>query len=598
MTADSTVRLDVAQMLAAELDVASHRLDFYLDHYIPSITSQTASSLTIGRVTLPIVCRVTNDSAPFAATAPSLRLIEQIATAVKMVEPVLLVGETGTGKTTTVQRLASSLGRKLTVLNMSQQSDSTDLMGGFKPVDAQMLIVPLKMTFDSLFAATFNITSNAPFIESVQKTYIRKRWDKLMVAFATAIKMARLLFSKQRSPKPEDGKRKIRKLADPGLELQWEDFEIALNKAKTQVALIAHNFMFSFIEGTLVKAVRNGDWILLDEINLATGETLESLSSLLQDALGSLILLERGDAEPIPRHPNFRLFACMNPANDAGKRSLPLNLQQRFTEIWVDSPDARMVDLLMIIKSYTITYLPPGPQGDKICADLAAFYTFARGMSREGRLFDGAGQRVHVSMRTLTRALTFSIFAPIYGLRRSLYEGCYMTFMTGLCPKSWQSMNEMIFKHVLDTVKRPENFIKQIPVNPGTTTGTTDNFELVSSFWIEKGPIACDPLDSHFVLTPSVTANLANLARGVVSRKYPVLIQGPTSAGKTSMVEYLASLTGHRFIRINNHEHTDLQEYIGGYASNSQGALVFQEVNATNSGSIGRSSAKWVLDCP
>ncbi len=43
------------------------------------------------------------------------------------------------------------------------------------------------------------------------------------------------------------------------------------------------------------------------------------------------------------------------------------------------------------------------------------------------------------------------------------------------------------------------------------------------------------------------------------------------------MIEYLAKRTGHRFVRINNHEHTDLQEYLGSYISNTEGKLVFQE---------------------
>lgn len=43
-------------------------------------------------------------------------MLEQIACAVKYNEPILLVGETGTGKTTLVQTLAKMLGQKLTVL--------------------------------------------------------------------------------------------------------------------------------------------------------------------------------------------------------------------------------------------------------------------------------------------------------------------------------------------------------------------------------------------------------------------------------------------------------------------------------------------------
>ena len=56
-----------------------------------------------------------------------------------------------------------------------------------------------------------------------------------------------------------------------------------------------------------------------------------------------------------------------------------------------------------------------------------------------------------------------------------------------------------------------------------------------------------------------------------------MLLQGPTSSGKTTMVMYLAKLTGHRCVRINNHEHTDLQEYMGSYVSDPSGKLVFKE---------------------
>ncbi len=37
----------------------------------------------------------------------------------------------------------------------------------------------------------------------------------------------------------------------------------------------------------------------------------------------------------VPRHPNFRLLAAMNPATDAGKRDLPAPLRNRFTEVSV-----------------------------------------------------------------------------------------------------------------------------------------------------------------------------------------------------------------------------------------------------------------------
>lgn len=41
--------------------------------------------------------------------------------------------------------------------------------------------------------------------------------------------------------------------------------------------------------------MKKGEWILLDEINLAAAETLECLSGLLEGSSGSLVLLDRGD---------------------------------------------------------------------------------------------------------------------------------------------------------------------------------------------------------------------------------------------------------------------------------------------------------------
>jgi midasin len=39
---------------------------------------------------------------------------------------------------------------------MNQQSESSDLVGGFKPVDLQMLCTPLKQKFEKLFFKTFS----------------------------------------------------------------------------------------------------------------------------------------------------------------------------------------------------------------------------------------------------------------------------------------------------------------------------------------------------------------------------------------------------------------------------------------------------------
>jgi midasin len=70
-------------------------------------------------------------------------------------------------------------------------------------------------------------------------------------------------------------------------------------------------------------------------------------------------------------------------------------------------------------------------------------------------------------------------------------------------------------------------------------------------FCIEKGPLA--PKESeNFLVTPTFEKYIYDLLRAI-NFNLPVLLEGPTSSGKTSLVKYIASLTGHKCVRVNNH---------------------------------------------
>ena len=82
-----------------------------------------------------------------------------------------------------------------------------------------------------------------------------------------------------------------------------------------------------------------------------------------------------------------------------------------------------------------------------------------------------------------------------------------------------------------------------------------------------------------FIVTETINERLRDLCRIIGSgRNYPILLEGPTSSGKTSLVEYIARLTRHKCVRINNHEHTDIEEYTGSYITCPEtGKLRFEE---------------------
>ena len=83
----------------------------------------------------------------------------------------------------------------------------------------------------------------------------------------------------------------------------------------------------------------------------------------------------------------------------------------------------------------------------------------------------------------------------------------------------------------------------------------------IDGFHLQTGPVngGKGELDDRFILTETVKENMIKLSRAIAARSYPVLIQGETSTGKTSLIGYLAKASANQLIRINNHEHTDLQ---------------------------------------
>jgi len=463
------LRQQVALQIAPSIGVPSERVTYLMDTLKPDIV-KTDTVLAVGRVELPVFQKPGIDLEQknqklFAYSRQSILLMEKIAQCIKNKEPVLLVGETGCGKTTTVQHLATQLNQKLIVLNLNQQSDSADLLGGFKPIEVNALLSPLKKKFDKLFARTYTRKGNTKFLSKLEQIYLARNWTKLITLFK---KITDKAFN-AKSIKGTGTKRK--KDTVSSIRDEWSKFKAEVMKFEIQQDQIKNNFAFAFIEGALVKAIQKGHWVLLDEINLASAETLESLSGLLEG--GSLTLTERGDILPITRHPNFCIFACMNPPNDIGKRELPPGLRNRFTEFFVDeleNPDD--------LNIFVTTYLKTIPQKPPI-NDIVTFYLEARQLSNQ-TLSDGAHQRPRYSLRTLARTLEYSKNTlALFGFPRALSEGALMSFLTQLDTASIPIMEKLIAKHLHKNVS--EKILKQLPKSPGP------NYIQFETLWLKKG---------------------------------------------------------------------------------------------------------------
>ena len=564
-------RLLCNRFVAPAWKVTSELARSYLEKRIPEIVHHVEST-ELGRVCFPTLGK--NDrstSTEFATTGHALRFMESIAVCVRENEPVLLVGETGGGKTTLVQQLGSLLGRHVVVQNLSLQTDSADLLGGFRPLEMKHVARRVYQNFVDLFTSTFSRKQNMDFLRFAKNALNKQQWKKMSQCFQRASDL---------------GLAKIRERKRAGIESEvesWEQFAITVKRFEQQRLACDSGLAFEFSEGVLVDAIRCGKWVLLDEINLASSEILQRLCGLLDSSDSSIILTERGDSEAITRHPDFRLFAAMNPATDAGKKDLSPSVRSRFTEIYVDEI-LDPIELRIVVAKYLSSLLSqPGVPAEEteIVRNVVDLYLRCREMS-ELSFVDGGGHRARYTLRTLSRALVATksmVVSQKFTLSRALVEGFELAFQGCLDGKSAKELEKLVARSLGEKGLNREHPSRC----PGGNQGV-DRFVLLKPFWIPRGPKMLldmatkgDQGLSQYVMTPTTWTNVRRLARVVASGPWPVLLEGPTSAGKTSVVEYIAARCGYNVVRINNHEHTDIQEYLGAFAPDDNGSLVFQD---------------------
>jgi midasin len=136
---------------------------------------------------------------------------------------------------------------------------------------------------------------------------------------------------------------------------------------------------FAWEDGPLVRAMRDGDILLVDELSLAEDSVLERLNSVLESGR-ALTLPEKGgsEVEELVAHPDFRILATMNPGGDFGKKELSPALRNRFCEIWIgaSASEAEMAQICA-------RRVPDGPL-QAYAKKLAEFWSFYRAAAGRG----------------------------------------------------------------------------------------------------------------------------------------------------------------------------------------------------------------------
>lgn len=326
-----------------------------------------------------------------AVTATMRRMWELVNRALRQNEPVLLIGETGCGKTTVCQLYAAYKNQKIRILNCHQSTETADLIGGLRPIRGREAVktAVLQDVHYLVRALADQLQLSTPPVAQQDAATSSDKRDSPTTAVSSATAYPSIRLVHQAVGDSTEISAELQELDEALLKAALDEMTDALsrlneedgtasplkkhkrdNKAVTKQAdpaserlvelsaVLEHALLnwqrcrslFEWQDGPLITAMKDGDVFVIDEINLAEDAVIERLNSVLESGR-SITLAEKGgmSSELIVAHPNFKLLATMNPGGDFGKRELSPALRSRFTEVWI--PNATdPADIALIVK--------------------------------------------------------------------------------------------------------------------------------------------------------------------------------------------------------------------------------------------------------
>lgn len=311
---------------------------------------------------------------------------------------------------------------------------------------------------------------------------------------------------------------------------------------------------FVWQDGIITEALRKGQWLLLDEINLADPAILERLNSVLDDDR-FLTLTERNN-EVVHAHPNTRIFATMNPSAYSGRKELSEAMLNRFNLMYQDPYPAE--ELVQILEASA-----NGKIDKQTLMSMVGFHNTVQQMADHrqiGKGRDGGGPYPY-TLRDLLKwvARVKKLDPSSKTLTQTIVNEGRDVYMDRLIADADKKSVQDVLKLQLDATPTDDipKLIEKVDAETIKIGQSVLKINPDGGKYVPEG-------DAVMVGVPSTMKALGKMARCAMMDE-PVLLVGPTAAGKTSMVRYLSYLTNNNFRRFNLEHQTDVSEFIGGY---------------------------------
>lgn len=472
------------------------------------------------------------------------------------------ITDTGCGKTTVVQLISIFLRKELDTLNLHASTETSDILGGLRPVrrrEATLHQMIQKAKTLSDIVAKFSV-SEAITIPSLLLNY-NKDSDLPSNAADTVMAFTKLCLVSEEKGLGQD---KRRRLADGSAE-----FNDSFKPVVREIELLFQQYssLFEWIDGPLVTSMKQGRFMLLDEVSLAEDAVLERLNSVLEPSR-TLVLAEKSggfisesgletnnssnDSFVVHAHEDFRIFATMNPGGDFGKRELSPALRSRFTEIWVP-PVTDLVDIDLVLGKALSAELEVRSPGQKELSEILAelrknmvdYYDWFNKTACYDSMSIGAD--LALSLRDILAWAKFVILVCSNNHKFNVWlayaHGASLMHLDGL------GLGTGLSQEMVKTTKNlAKDFImEQIPLldRHHSMLGFYDEYEKinesylceknafgVSPFFIPLGPEKIPKKLDFKLNSPTTGINLRRVLRALQLSK-PVLLEGSPGVGKT-----------------------------------------------------------------
>ena len=292
--------------------------------------------------------------------------------------------------------------------------------------------------------------------------------------------------------------------------------------------------------------MKSGEWVLLDEMNLASQSVLEGLNACL-DHRGEVFVPELG--QTFIRHPDFRLFAAQNPHHQGGgRKGLPASFVNRFTVVYADA--FKSEDLLLICRRRFPSL------DEQVIAKAVQFVEQLENEVTNRKRVGANGGPWEFNLRDVSRWLALT--SSDQGL---LQAGTARDFVEYLFSQRFRtSVDRGVVSEIFERVFEGAN-------------PRADLFPSVSTQAFQLGlgllPRNADAIPSHqpaaLVEQQSRHPRILESLMLCVQQSWPVILTGSSGVGKSTLIERLATAVGAPLVTIAVNAETDAMDLVGGY---------------------------------